>query len=178
MQAAERSLEERFTGAPSILDYVERFHEILAGNRQQLAYNGLSEIVRAHGRSFGPVGWGRAHPGLRRGDSHNCFPNSYRLATDHPDQLVYVEGLAYTGLVPVHHAWAVTHSGEVVDPTWDETEMDTLPVEQWEYVGIPFSFRFVLDTAARREVYGLLDEVAVFRQPLPVEAIHESYRGA
>lgn len=70
-----------------------------------------------------------------------CFGNSWQLARRSVN-LAYVEGYAYQGLIPVHHAWCVNVlTGEIVDTTWNPRmfSADTRPVEKWEYFGVPFN---------------------------------------
>jgi hypothetical protein len=46
----------------------------------------------------------------------NCFQNAYRMLAH--NELDYAEGIAYSGVIPVHHAWNVDKNGKVVDTTW------------------------------------------------------------
>lgn len=177
MLTVAASRKERFASAPTIHDHVEQLHRLVSGNSRQVAYDGLSELVRELGIAFRPVGWQQLGETPQRGKANECFKNSYRLATDYPQQWAYVEGLAWSGLLPVHHSWLVNPQDEVLDPTWDERSLDQLPVERWEYVGVPLSVEFVFQTSERRRVYGVFDESRLFREPLPPSAIHPWFRG-
>ena len=47
-----------------------------------------------------------------------CFKNAFALANSNPNVLAYVEGLALTSGIPLHHAWCVDRDGNVIEPTW------------------------------------------------------------
>jgi hypothetical protein len=111
------------------------------------------EYLLAEGRLF------RAAPRSRgelKQDDGTCFEAAHRYVALHPDHF-YVEGRA---LDPwgrlIHHGWAATATGEVVDLVWREPESR-------EYFGVPFSAADeaellpeggssgdILDAAARR----------------------------
>lgn len=171
-------MELQFSGAPFISQYCAQIEALYAGREMpaNLAYRGVEGIVAAHGISFSAVSWksfrGR---GYRRGQERGCFKNAFRLALGF-DDLIYCEGLAFSGIIPAHHAWCVDSDGNVVDPTWREDRFQSIPVEQWEYVGVPFESGWVWKTTARRKVYGLLDEPQAYTTRLPPEAFAERYR--
>lgn len=89
--------------------------------------------------------------------SKQCFHNSQMLIiNDFDDRMEYYEGVAYTGVIPVHHAWILL-DGKLVDVTrslregafqefldGEEPQEDlrdrvlgTIP-EGWYYYGSPF----------------------------------------
>lgn len=49
-----------------------------------------------------------------------CFKNAFVLASSNPGGLAYVEGLALTSGIPLHHAWCVDPDGNVIEPTWPD----------------------------------------------------------
>ena len=49
-----------------------------------------------------------------------CFKNAFTLAGSNPGVLAYVEGLALTCGIPLHHAWCVDRDGNVIEPTWPD----------------------------------------------------------
>jgi len=57
---------------------------------------------------------------VRMGPIKACFFNAHKLAKRHPRTYRYVEGLAYCGFFPMHHAWVVDAQGRVIDNTWRE----------------------------------------------------------
>lgn len=135
-----------------------------------LYYRGDLDMVLREGREFKSVPWVTWRgTGWRRGQERNCFQNAFRLSQRH--ELTYVEGFASTFGLPVHHAWCVTSDGRVVDPTWRERA--GVPVEEWQYIGIPFSGEFVDKTIFRKKTYGVLDDYDLYRKPLPAGAVVE-----
>ena len=84
------------------------------------------------------------------GAERECYRNAYMLAQDHPE-LIYCEGFACAaGLFPMHHAWCVTTSAQVIDPTWAS--------EQTSYWGIPMQLEFVRNFIQKTQVWGVLGE--------------------
>lgn len=69
----------------------------------------------------------------RWGLERACFSNALLAAMLHPD-LRYVEGFAYAGAFPIHHAWNVDPAGVVVDFTWREDQLD--PRQGRAYLGV------------------------------------------
>ena len=57
-----------------------------------------------------------------QGEKKMCYKNASELVLSDLS-LTYVEGYAFSGNIPfpfpVAHAWAITESGLVLDPTWD-----------------------------------------------------------
>lgn len=104
-----------------------------------------ASFMLKYGREWTPAA---LPPLYKRGALGDCYLNAARLAMQHR-ALTYVEGYC-TWIGPMEHAWCVTRTGRVVDPTWPASEHRS-------YFGIPFrtSFlaRFIRDTGA----YGLLD---------------------
>lgn len=83
-----------------------------------------------------------------------CFRNAYQAALHH-SELTYCEGYAYSGILPLHHAWCVDRDGFVVDLTWRNSS-DRIP--ELEYLGIPFKFDYVTDTITRMRCYSVFGE--------------------
>ena len=82
---------------------------------------------------------------IKGGAMKECFKNSYNLMQK--KGYTYCEGYAM-GIIPVLHAWCLDKKGNVVDPTWKDGT---------EYYGIPFKTEYVLETAIKREYYGIID---------------------
>ena len=108
-----------------------------------------------------------------------CFANAMALAmNDADDRISYVEGYAFTGLFPVHHAWALL-DGKIVDVTRslrkEATEeflagkkpqkdlrdrvLGAVP-DGWEYFGVEFSLENVCDYCEAHEegIDSILDD--------------------
>ncbi len=97
------------------------------------------------GRAWRPAKLPRTVP---RGQVKLCYMNAGQLALESKD-LTYVEGYACPpGLIPVHHGWCVTPSGEVVDPTFEDAEAS-------QYYGVALSKRFVRQACEDSGVWGI-----------------------
>lgn len=97
----------------------------------------------------------KAAAGRHKYRKKECFYNAHMLVMrDMTRTLVYTEGWAFNGLMPVYHGW-VTINGKVVDLTWDDKGspiMGALP-EGWEYYGVEFPDRVALaERVARTEL--------------------------
>lgn len=110
---------------------------------------GHATAPSSHGRLFLPC---RKKPGwLLMGPKRACFNNETAYAISR-DDVFYAEGYAIEpGLpIPVQHAWLVDASGEVLDPTWDDTRDHV-------YFGIAFKRSFVAETLARNKILWEVD---------------------
>jgi hypothetical protein len=107
----------------------------------------LEDFLMQHGREWRPTPY---PPKWKKGTPKLCFNNSVSLMCRRPD-LTYCEGLAL-GYIPVVHAWCVTASGEVVDPTWcADAEGGFRPMLGTDYFGVAFKREYVLK---RRKTMG------------------------
>lgn len=91
---------------------------------------------------------------VKKGIIKECFRNCFNVAGVHRDRVIYCEGYAVGSMIPVHHAWLVTHDGTVIDPTWHDRGISN---EKTQYFGIAFDWQFVLETAMRTKYYGVID---------------------
>jgi hypothetical protein len=128
-------------------------------------YRGHQALVLAHGRLFTPSPWDPARP---KGLPKRCFANALRLAAVDPT-LVYVEGYAHIGLLPVPHAWCARPDGTVADPTWPDEVCAG-------YLGIPLATWFVQARMVKTGHLGVLagdwhDDFWLLRHGLPEAAI-------
>jgi len=113
-------------------------------------YYNLQDFVLQEGFDFEPSPYPEAYP---PGVIKECFSNSISLVEHHPDELIYCEGYA-AGVIPVLHAWCVTHDGKVVDPTWNAHSRCSPGTE---YLGVPLNREFVMETLAAKGTHGILD---------------------
>lgn len=74
--------------------------------------------------------------GYRMRKPNHCFENAFRAADRYG--LLYCEGYATTGILPVHHAWCLDDQGRVVDFTWRADKAGRAPQDEWHYFGITF----------------------------------------
>ncbi|MFI9366117.1 hypothetical protein ACIG5E_34460 [Kitasatospora sp. NPDC053057] len=79
------------------------------------------------GRLFTPRPWPGGGP--PPGEPGACYVESVLWASDSPDGLAYVEGVTWTGLYALEHAWCGGQDGIVLDPTWDRPGL--------AYLGLP-----------------------------------------
>ena len=94
------------------------------------------EFLLEHGIEYRGTPWSEFKgSGWRRKRERHCFQNAFHAAVQYG--LQYVEGYAYAGLIPVHHAWNVDDQGRVVDFTWREANQNSSPAT-WEYFGVTF----------------------------------------
>lgn len=77
-----------------------------------------------------------------------CYANAYHLTVTNSN-LQYCEGIGQgKGLFPMCHAWCITESGQVIDPTWKKAD--------W-YFGVTFPIEYVEHILFQKETYGVLD---------------------
>lgn len=117
----------------------EAGHSLLA---RGYAYEGMEDFVLRHGEEFEPT---PLPEGIERGEPRYCFTTAFEVAAAHG--LEYVEGYAYNGTIPVHHAWNTRGDGRAIDATWDG-----LFDEPAVYLGVRFSLAFVLKTGRNGSV--------------------------
>jgi hypothetical protein len=109
-------------------------------------YVSFADFVLQHGR---PFTWSPRPRWMKRGAPKMCFQNCGLLALEHPD-LIYVEGYAWNGAMPVLHAWLTDASGRAFDPTWKRNSGA-------DYFGIPFDSKFYRRFIYRHKFFGVID---------------------
>ena len=149
------------------LAQLREMHDFPGGT---LRFPGMDALVAEYGQSWQSVSWkswrGR---GYRRMKVKGCFRNAFDHSERH-EELTYVEGLADAGYLPIHHAWCITPEGQVVDPTWRESN-HSMPVTDWEYFGIPLESSFIWSVLAQKHTYGVLDHLPLYEEGLPDTAL-------
>lgn len=116
------------------LDYVKGLSTLTPYSTNP-AYSG-PRIILEHGMQF--LAYANA-PDFESGRSRHyskrsaCYLNAALLASDTPD-LTYVEGYAWPNQFPfpVEHAWVMTPTKRIIDPTWGHLHDPTT------YYGVPF----------------------------------------
>lgn len=96
---------------------------------------------------------GRALPaGVGRAPARQCYQNAGLLVVQNPT-LTYCEGFAVSRVgVPVQHAWCLDAQGQVVDPTWPDTE------QAW-YRGLPYRTELCHEHWQSTQVWDLWSEI-------------------
>jgi len=117
------------------------------GAGESLTYLGLDDLIRREGRPFQP----RPLPSCySRRTPNQCFKNAYDMLLE-DQNLRYVEGIATSGVLPVHHAWNIDENDEVVETTWQWRE-DYRPQA---YYGIVIPDDLVMTVVDATGYYGL-----------------------
>jgi hypothetical protein len=131
-------------GVTEIQNYLEMLQTVQATHKRPDGwhYHGPADLVLQHGKLYErkpyPKTW-------QKGQPKECYQNAFLLAIE--KSLIYCEGWATTGIIPVIHAWCLDVDGKIVDPTWDGQT----------YFGIPFKMEWLLVFLQKQKYYGLLD---------------------
>ena len=80
-----------------------------------------------------------------------CFKNATDLVLN-DGSLIYCEGYSI-GIIPVVHAWCITKTGEVIDPTWQRADKTGK-----QYFGIAFKRNWLMHSLLKYQYYGLIDQ--------------------
>jgi hypothetical protein len=114
------------------------------------AYYGMEDFLLKHGQDFQ---YAPLPKGVKPGTPKLCFENAFRLARRR--HWWYVEGMADSGVIPVHHAWVVNpeQPSIVIDPTW---EHGILLSRKRFYIGVPFNLAAI--AKARKRMATMLDD--------------------
>ena len=130
-------------------------------------YRSFTELLLDQATVFVPCADDLVLPD-RRGPSGRCFENAATWS-DHED-LVYAEGFASTVHMPLgtEHAWCLTESGAVLDPTWDP--LGTV------YVGLAVTAAYRRSVAFPSLLHPHAAGIRLLQEGLPAEA-HATYTG-
>jgi len=85
--------------------------------------------------------------------SKQCYYNSQLLALEASEDIQYIEGYAFDGLLPLEHAWCVS-DGKVIDVTWEVTDRKNKENHDQTciYYGIEIPMDFVWENMRKREL--------------------------
>ncbi len=150
------------TEMSEVMDYLRTMRQVrgMMPKPKDLVYVGMEDLLLRHGRSFTPAPFPKRW--VRR-TIRECFNNAYVLCS-RAKGLRYAEGIA-AGIIPVHHAWAVTETGEAVDPTWPEVGT--------EYFGVTIPLSRVREVRRRGWIDSVLenyrDRHRALREPWPYD---------
>jgi hypothetical protein len=112
--------------------------------RTRWRYPTVEHLVLA----LGVGGTVRERPaGIDLGPLGECFTTAQTLALAHP-AYTYCEGWAYGPAgFPMHHAWLLDEAGQIIEVTWRTPGS--------EYLGVPFTHRFLLASMRRTRYWGI-----------------------
>jgi hypothetical protein len=135
-RATRRNPDANFR-ALKLMVQAEAARKAFYGRRAGAVYQSSEELLLEAGRrwSWQPLARDLS-PLTRWGFPAACYANSLLAAILHSD-LRYVEGFAYAGAFPIHHAWNVDSRGVVQDFTWREDQLH--PREGRAYLGVVVS---------------------------------------
>ena len=121
--------------------FLQQMVELRAGASRLLEarYICQEDFVLQHGRSMEVT-----KSPFQRGEMKMCFMNAQKLMTK--EGYTYCEGYAFRQVLPVLHAWLIDSEGNVVDPTWEDSE-------ECVYFGVPFKTEYVLSRQAETKTY-------------------------
>lgn len=137
--------------------------------RPGAVYHSAEEVLLRHGRRWR---WHRLSrdlsPATRWGLPRACFSNALLAAMFHAD-LRYVEGFAYAGAFPIHHAWNVDSVGVVQDFTWREDEIRPSLGRAYLGVVVPIERAMTAVWDAERNVFDDPPTYASLKMPWVVD---------
>lgn len=140
-----KSIEVPGSGIETYLRAIVTMLESGGHRANRGGYLSVDHFVLRTGRPMNRI----IHPGALM-TKKECFRNAALSAMEPGTKLIYCEGYAHTGLIPVPHAWLMTPGGAVMDPTWG---MDGL-----EYFGVAVQKSFLRKVTYKASHYGLLDQ--------------------
>lgn len=157
-------IEDLLTALNTQADLIDNLNESCL-----FRYKSIQRLILGFGKPF----LKKAKQTILSGEPKQCFKNCYQALWQHPE-FSYCEGFAIQDDIPIalSHAWLVNDNMEVVDPTW--TKKASAEVA---YFGVVFSRRFVMETAAKTNCYGILDsdysnQHQLKREGFPQSALH------
>jgi hypothetical protein len=139
--------------------------------RDDLRYRSIQALVLDYGKPF----INRIIPSPFRAEVALCYQNCFERLLLH-DDYHYCEGYAIDddlNLV-IAHAWLISDTGEVIDPTWTEN------ITGETYFGVVFDGEYVLKMGEKNERYGILDNDymnvrKLMMEGLPLNALHSKF---
>ena len=123
------------TPSESLRVALEQFRSFRKDVPAEWVYRGNEDFVLRHGEEYAP----RALPEeYDYGAPKMCYGNAIWMAEAFG--LSYVEGFAWTGYFPIHHAWNADADGNLIDVTWRAEEGGLrIPMPNSAYLGVRFS---------------------------------------
>lgn len=124
----------------------------------------LKAMVLDHGQAYELDREASAQ--MDKGPCKMCFANATHAAL-WMAELTYVEGFAYSGIIPVHHAWVINQAGYALEVTWRDGGNDCGLCENYEDEECPWCH----GTGIRDGEHESLEGAEYFGIPVPDEAL-------
>ncbi len=153
----------------NLVEYLRQLATMFAqnANANTLKFPSMESLVLEYGSPMtAPVSSKQnidnlAKIGVEPGELKNCFENAGRaIAFDSAgEDVYYAEGYADSGLIPVHHAWLVSSTGEVFDPTWAGQKIEDVSISidpGTAYHGIVFTSEALRESLFANQIWGVL----------------------
>ncbi len=138
---------------------------------EPLHYSGLADLVVREGEHFDALPL-PDHMTAEMGIPKMCYGNALDLAVRYGYD--YVEGYAWVGILPVHHAWAAD-SERMYEVTWPDVDP-----EVHAYRGLRIPWSTAGEIVELMDYYGLLDDWMngwpALRQPWNLDRLLPTYR--
>lgn len=96
---------------------------------------------------------------LKMGPIKMCYANSYDVACENPEVMVYVEGFA-SGIMAFNHAWNTISTEprpNMVDLTLRDEHRQELDMPKPSYFGVPFDLDYVTEVIEKKGRMGTID---------------------
>lgn len=134
------------TVTSSIQGHLQQMAEMMAQVRPKKdgwKFSSVEELVLHYGRPYTPA---PLPEDTCRGEMKMCYSNAMNLVMDTPG-LTYVEGFAFSLVMPMGHGWATRDGRTAIDPTWEDGS---------DYFGIPFTRSFWSNYIQQSGYWGIL----------------------
>jgi hypothetical protein len=159
-----RSIEVPGAGLETYLRTIVTMLESCSAPPRRGGYLCFEHFILRNGRPMNRI----VHPG-RLMAKRECFRNAALCAIDPAAKVIYCEGFAHTGLIPIHHAWLIGPGGAVIDPTWGMAGL--------EYFGVAFRRDYVRKITVKSEAFAGMLDLPELKWPTldahPIEWRHE-----
>jgi len=121
-------------------------------NQSDWKYSCMEHFVLENGQMFHSIT--PRNPSIK-GIPKQCFGNAGKLFMDDhffgEKKYSYVEGYAYGSVLPVQHAWLITHKGAVIETTW--------PSNGDAYYGVIIPWPYFRKIVNERQSGGIIDNM-------------------
>lgn len=130
-------IEETFT-------YLRNIATLTNNNNPEFKYKNIHDFIVQEGIPYVE----HSEATVTKGRQGNCFGNAFELAIKNKNY-TYVEGVAYSDVIPLDHAWILDEKNKVIETTWQQFAFC--------YIGVPFPTNYIIKTVLKEKRYGILD---------------------